>query len=430
VAETTRTRLAGWFRERSVRLTTLDPDAPLDDLEPLLDVVGDARVVALGEGCHFVREFTTARTRLIRFLAERCGFTVLAFEFGFAEAGPLDAWLRGAGADADLARLEGTTSSGVNSELVRWVRRHNRESGYPLRFIGLDTPVAGGTLRPNLEPVAEYLREVDPDAVPTAEAALAIADRFAGRSVAVAAPLWGRLDRADQDALTAALSRLLLRLRALEAHYVAHNDQQRYDLARHQLEGACHADYMVGTMREVLSGGGLPGDASVREAYMAASLRWHLDRLPRASRVVLAAHNNHIQKTPVVFDGQLAALPLGFYLERALGSAYRALAMTHTADEVPEMHPDESPEVGFAVVPTRLAAPSAGSVEAAVIDAGYGADVTLTDLRASPHAADGRVLLDRIRTQSAELPTPVPEAYDAVLCVPTATADVTTTFAG
>lgn len=64
------------------------PDGPLDDLEVLREIVGDARVVAVGEGAHFVEEFSRARQRVLRFLAERCGFTVFAMEFGFSEAFP------------------------------------------------------------------------------------------------------------------------------------------------------------------------------------------------------------------------------------------------------------------------------------------------------------------------------------------------------
>ncbi|WP_020667501.1 erythromycin esterase family protein [Amycolatopsis nigrescens] len=420
----TRHGAADWFRAHTHTLSTLDADAPLDELEPVRELVGDARVVAIGEGAHFVAEFGHARQRLIRFLAERCGFSVLAFEFGFAEGHPLDRWLRGYGAEGALAGMTGTTSSGLNGEMARWLRRHNTNSAAPLRFAGLDIPDAGGTLRPALEPVARYLSEVDPEAVPAVEEALAIGDRIAGRSMAVAAPRWARLARGEQTALTAVLSRLSLRFRAMAPHYVERSDQERYDLAKHHLEAAVHTDYMFATLHEVFAGGGLPGDASVRDRFMADSMRWHLRRGDPDARVVLVAHNSHIQKTPVSFDGQLAALPLGFYLSRHFGHDYRAIALTHTAGTVPEMYPDESKELGFEVTDTPLGPPTKGSVEEALIEAGFGPRLTYTDLRPLRTGQED-VLLDRIRMQSTELQTPVPEAFDGVLSVPTTTTEVT-----
>ncbi|WP_454199790.1 erythromycin esterase family protein [Nocardia sp. Marseille-Q1738] len=412
------------IRRHTAVLSTLDPDAPLDDLEPLRDVVGDARVFAVGEGCHFVREFTAARQRIVRYLAEQCGFTVLAFEFGFPEGRELDRWLRGTADEADLPGMRGTTFAGVTGEFAHWLRRYNRNGGHPVDFVGIDIPQAGGTLRPALEPVADYLRTVDPEAVPLIETALRVSDRFSGGSVAAAAPGWEKLDRADQNALTASLARLLLRARALEPHYVARSDQGRYDIALRDIEAACHADYMFGAMSAVFAEGGLSLDTSVRERYMSKMVHWHLDRAAPGTRIVLAAHNNHIQKTPISYGGALWAYPMGHYLARELGEDYRALALTHTAASVPEMHPDDTPDVGFSVADIPIAPPGPGSVEGALVDAGLGADITLTDLR--PFA--GGSFPDRIRSQSAEMEMPVADAFDAVLSSPTVTAHFTMSF--
>lgn len=313
-----RDRLADQLRDHTSVLSSLDPDAQLDDLEPLREIVGDARVVALGEGCHFVAEFGALRRRVIRFLAERY--------------------------------------------------------------------------------------------------------RVTGRSVAVAAPRWAGLERGEQDRLTALLARLLVRMRALEPLYVSRSDQHRYDLARRHLEAAVHTDYMFGAMNDIFAGHGLPADASVRDAYMASSLRWHLERLEPGTRVVLAAHNAHIQKTPVYYGGELAALPMGHYLAEELGGDYRSIALTHTAESVPEMYPDGSPESGFTVTDTSLDPPSARSVEGALVSCGLGAEPALTDLRPLARRGDGQP--DRIRSQSDELELPVATAFDAILSVPTITPEV------
>jgi erythromycin esterase len=119
------TSFADWLGTHAIPLTHLDPEAPLDDLEPLRELIGAARVVAIGENSHFITEFSLLRQRILRFLVERCGFTVLAFEYGFSEGSPLDAWAQGEGTDDELkAHLAASIPVGVD-EPLRWIRRHN-----------------------------------------------------------------------------------------------------------------------------------------------------------------------------------------------------------------------------------------------------------------------------------------------------------------
>ncbi|MBE1490963.1 erythromycin esterase family protein [Plantactinospora soyae] len=411
------------MQSHAVPLTHLDRQAPLDDLEPLRGIIGEARVVAIGENSHFINEFALMRERILRFLVERCGFTVLAFEYGLSEGFPLDAWAQGEGADDDLsAQLAEAIPVGVD-EPLRWMRRHNATASEPVRFAGIDIPAAGGSLVPALAPVADYLREIDPDTLPALQTAMRIAESFAGASAASAAPAWTRLATAEQDALSAILMRLLIRFRAVEALYLSRGDQRSYDIALRRLEGACHADYGFRAMAGLYAGNGLTADTSARDVYMAGSVLWHLERLEPGTRVVLAAHNAHIQKLPISFNGHLTGLPMGQHLHRVLGDEYFALGLTSTTGHTADMRPDENTRFGFAIDNTALEAPEPGSVEAAFADAGLG--LSIADLRRARQEVPGDAGLalgpDRIRIQSAYLHTPVLDAFDGMLNTPTST---------
>ncbi len=48
----------------------------------LLPTVEGARIVGLGEGAHFVAEFSLARASLIRYLVERHDFNAIGLELG------------------------------------------------------------------------------------------------------------------------------------------------------------------------------------------------------------------------------------------------------------------------------------------------------------------------------------------------------------
>jgi erythromycin esterase len=410
---------ADWLRGHATPLTHLDPAAPIDDLEPLGEIIGDARVVAIGEHSHFVDEFISLRRRILRFLVERHGFTVLAFEYGFSEGFPIDAWVRGEGTDDDLsAHLAGSVPIGLDGPL-RWLRRHNRTAAEPVRFAGIDIPMAGGSLIPALTPVADYLRRIDPETLPMIDTAMRIAESFAGHSAAAAAPAWARLASAEQDALSAVLGRLLLRFRAVEALYVSRSDQYSYDVAVRRLEGACHGDYSFRAMADLFAGSGLTADTSGRDVYMGGSLQWHLDRLEPGARVVLVAHNAHIQKAPIAFNGQLTGFPMGQHLHSALGEDYFALALTSRTGHTAEMRPDEEAPFGFAIDDTALHPPEPGSIEAAFADADLG--LAITDLHRARREAPGVTSPDRIRMQSTYLHTPVLDAFDGILNTPSST---------
>jgi erythromycin esterase len=67
----------------AIPVVTIDPrEDSMADLEPLAELIDDARVVALGEGSHGAGSDFLAKTRLIRFLHERMGFDVLLWEAG------------------------------------------------------------------------------------------------------------------------------------------------------------------------------------------------------------------------------------------------------------------------------------------------------------------------------------------------------------
>src|SRR5947199_3209454 len=72
-----------WLKEHAIGLRSIDPaDDDFSDLEPLRAAIGTARIVQLGEQSHGDGATFHAKARLIKFLHQKMGFDVLAFESG------------------------------------------------------------------------------------------------------------------------------------------------------------------------------------------------------------------------------------------------------------------------------------------------------------------------------------------------------------
>ncbi|MFG1953855.1 erythromycin esterase family protein [Micromonospora sp. NPDC048830] len=154
------------------------PLADPGDLDVLLDRVGDARVVMLGEASHGTHEFYTWRAAISRRLIEEKGFSFVAVEGDWPDCDRVDRSVRClAGAPDDpreaLATFERwPTWMWANEEVVdftRWLRVHNSRVDEPARagFHGLDVY----SLWESLREILVHLREHDPEQVPAALAA-------------------------------------------------------------------------------------------------------------------------------------------------------------------------------------------------------------------------------------------------------------------
>jgi erythromycin esterase len=73
-----------WLKDNAIKLRSISPtDVDFSDLQALKQILGDKRIVMLGEESHGDGNSYLAKVRLIKFLHEEMGFDVVAFESGF-----------------------------------------------------------------------------------------------------------------------------------------------------------------------------------------------------------------------------------------------------------------------------------------------------------------------------------------------------------
>lgn len=156
----TATQIA-WIKNNAAPLNGTEPGQGFGDLQPLKDLIGDARIVAIGEGTHGTHEFFRLRHRLIEFLASEMGFTIVAVEAQMGESYAINDYVRG-GKGRPEALLADLVSFSVGNrevlELIQWMRRFNESRDTPLQFMGIDMLLARAAARQ----AENYLRQVDP----------------------------------------------------------------------------------------------------------------------------------------------------------------------------------------------------------------------------------------------------------------------------
>jgi erythromycin esterase-like protein len=157
-----------WVRKNAIVLDTVEAGHGFADLQPLKALIGNARIVALGEPTHGSREVFQMKHRLLEFLVEELGFTVFSIEANLPEAFDVGRYvLDGEGEPAALIRgmYFWTWSTEEVLQMVRWMREHNlaanaRRGASRIRFTGFDvqTPdVAAGIVQSYVEKSAAEL---------------------------------------------------------------------------------------------------------------------------------------------------------------------------------------------------------------------------------------------------------------------------------
>jgi erythromycin esterase-like protein/predicted phosphoribosyltransferase len=285
------------------------------DYDPLMERIGDARFVLLGEASHGTHEFYRERARITKRLIEEKGFLAVAVEADWPDAWRVNRYVRGAGEDfdavealADFRRFP--TWMWRNTEVaafVEWLRAHNDAlaSDIPKTgFYGLDLY----SLRASMKAVLRYLERVDPDAAQRARARYACFDQF-GEDAQVYGFIAGT-DR-TKSCRDEVVSQLVeLQRRAME---YARRDGR---LAEDELFSAeqnarlvknAEAYYRSMFVEDVSSW-------NLRDGHMAETLdalAQHLGRQGERAKIAVWAHNSHLGDARATEMGRRGELNVG-----------------------------------------------------------------------------------------------------------------------
>lgn len=275
-----------WLADNAIHLDSIEAGNGFEDMQPLKKLIGEARLVLLGEATHGTREFFQLKRRMLEFLVNEMGFTIFGIEATMPEAFSINEYVLTGNGDPAKA-LAGLYFWIWDTEevldMIRWMRQYNADPSHEkkVKFYGFDMQFAPRACRVMLE----YLRKVDPEQAVASENAFAV---LANPYTALDFP---RLSKERKEEAAASINALLTRFDEWKSDYVKHTSATEWALARQ------HAQ-IVAQYIELKSSGTARNRSTVRDRSMAENVRWILNQEGPNAKIVIWAHNGHVSTPP------------------------------------------------------------------------------------------------------------------------------------
>ena len=297
--------------------------------ERLLEIVGGAEVVLLGEASHGTHEFYAERAAITRRLIEERGFQAVAVEADWPDAARVNSYVRGAGGDGDAEQAlrdfrRFPTWMWRNRDVVHfveWLRNHNAghggEDGH-VGFYGLDLY----SLQASADAIVRYLDQIDPAAARRARERYACFEHFGGEMQAYGYATAVGTAEACEDQVVEQLLELQERAADLaardgrvppDAHFFA---QQNARLVQ-------NAERYYRSMFR-----GRASSWNLRDEHMAETLDALRRHLGAQGKVVVWAHNSHIGDARTTEMADRGELNLGQLARERYRSGARLVGFT------------------------------------------------------------------------------------------------------
>jgi len=296
------------FLRKHVKDIQVNDDYRSGDYQPVLEAIGDHRIVLLGEFTHGAREVFLTRTDLVKALHEEAGFDAILFESGLGDVGIV---ARSA-AERSTAGLTygfiGPWRTAEWPELMAYARDQGMTIG------GFDVQRTGSTL-------GSFLAEQAADPTDWQDMEQAFGQLRSTLSNF----------RTEYDSVAAQTEHLIGQYRAMATKW-----SQDELIHRALNDRATYLQYMLQWVDDK------DWDArwNARDSAMAANVRWWLDELGPDRKVIIVAHNFHIAKYNEKEEvmGELLSIDFGEEMY-ALGVFAGAGAIANNRGEPEDLSP-------------------------------------------------------------------------------------------
>lgn len=342
-AEASGDELQTWIAEKAIAVRTIDPaDEDFSDLEPLVNAIGTAEVVQLGEVSHGAGNSFSAKVRLIKFLHRRMGFDVLVWESGMHGMRQAQAGMR-AGDDALAAGQQGIFPIWSHTEEVRPLFEYVKASQLstrPLEMAGFDMQFTAPKAREHFAADLRALVAAVPQPAIRRQAQEFVEEALTSHERLEDPKLESKSEDVEKlRTATGALLKLIADHRALFAQTQGSRETSFMECAIENLrtDGEGQLDLSpVSTGRTNASFRNMDAYFSRRDGQNARNFRWLVEKGYPGRKIIVWAHNVHITYAHIgsrfssidveARPGDLK--PMGAYLHEWLGRKVYTIGLT------------------------------------------------------------------------------------------------------
>lgn len=312
-----------------------------DGLRPLVDAIGNARLVLIGDCTHGTHELYRVRAELTKLLITERSFNIIAVEADWPDAYRVNRWVRGASEEGSArAALDDFTRfprwMWRNHDVVAfidWLHRENARRPVDERagFYGLDLY----SLHRSIEVVLGYLDKVDPDAAARARARYACFDVYGDDPQSYGYATTLGLSQPCEEEVT----RALIDLRRQAMDYATRDGRiaaDDYFFAEQNARLVANAE---GYYRAMFQSRG--NSWNLRDQHMMETLDAllaHVQSGDRPSRAVVWAHNSHLGDARAPQMSERGELNLGQLVREGYGQQAFLIGTTTHSGTVTAVH--------------------------------------------------------------------------------------------
>ncbi|MBC9912906.1 erythromycin esterase family protein [Chitinophaga varians] len=278
-----------WLKAHAMPLKAVDAGHGSKDLQGLKLLVGNARIVALGECTHGSSEVFRMKHRLLEFLVTEMGFRIFAIEANLPETNIMNDYvLHGKGsAEKGLdAMYFWTWNTKEVLEMAKWMRTYNiAHPDKMVQFVGFDMQFTRGAC----DNLSQFATQYAPELKPVMDSVVLYCNRY--KRVTFDHPIPGE----DKERLAGWLN---------EIGDLLKNNRKQYAQLAGDSVWAWQTRYLVVLQQYLKMYGEFRYGRLIRDESMAENVAWIAAQYPD-QKLVLWAHDGHVGRRAASMGGHL-----------------------------------------------------------------------------------------------------------------------------